>query len=176
MKKNSKSFEIALSAISCAIATAFLSLGILNNYLLGVGYMAACIALTVPLSRSFWLGDLLAYVATVILTLLFGGSAFIWRLLPFIIFFGLHPIANFVQFRFRINKILAFIVKAVWFDAMLYLSWRFLFNMTTSFEFVDRYIVPIIIVLGTLFFAFYDYMIVRCQMSANKIINKIKKQ
>lgn len=174
-KKNTKAFEIALSAISAAIATLFLSLGTLNNYLLALGTIVATLALTIPLSKSFWLGDLLAYIAASLLTLLFGGVAFIWRMLPFLTFFGLHPLANFLQFRLRIPKIPAFLFKALWFDGMLYLTWRFVFDMTTNFAFVDTYILPIIFIGGTLVFFVYDKMMIACQMSTNKIINKIRK-
>lgn len=175
MKKKSKSFEIALSAVSCAFATIFLVLGTLNNYLLVFGYIAGTLSLTIPLTRSFWLGDLLAYIAATILSLLFGGLAFFWRLLPFIMFFGLHPLVNFLQFRFRVNRWLAYLVKAAWFDAMLFLYWKFVCGMTSNFAFIDEYILPVILIGGTLVFFVYDFMIIRCQISANRIVKKIKR-
>ena len=42
--KKIPAFEIALSAVACAVATLFLSLGVLNNFLLATGYIVACFA------------------------------------------------------------------------------------------------------------------------------------
>lgn len=176
MKKEKKSFEIALSAISCAIAAIFLLLGSINNYFTVTGYIVGSLALTIPLSRGFWLGDILAYVASVLLALLLGGGAFFWRLLPFIVFFGLHPLVNYLQFKFKISKFIALPIKALWFDGTLFLIWKFIFNMTSRFEFLDEHIIPVILIGGTLVFIIYDYMIVRCQMSVNRLIDKIRKR
>ena len=73
MKKKISAFEIALSAIACAISTIFLSLGVLNDFLLATGYIVGCFAMMLPLAKGFIVGDALAYVATVLLTFLFGG-------------------------------------------------------------------------------------------------------
>ena len=43
--KYSRSFEIALSAISCAVAVVLLLIGLFSGYLLASGYLFAMIAL-----------------------------------------------------------------------------------------------------------------------------------
>jgi hypothetical protein len=173
--KKLPAFEIALSAMACAIATIFLSVGMLNNYLLATGYIVACFALMVPLSKGFILGDVLAYIATVALTFLFGASAVPWRLMPFILIFGLHPLINHLQLRFRWNLIVATVIKTLWFDGAVYLIWRFLFEMTTSFPLVDEYIIPVILVAGSVFFVVYDRLIFRCQAVIDRLIARLKK-
>ncbi|MBP5242055.1 MAG: hypothetical protein J6Z36_00010 [Clostridia bacterium] len=175
MKGKISAFEIALSAIAAAIGALFLSLGTLNNYLLATGYIVACFALMLPLSKGFILGDALAYVAIVLLSFLFGGLSVPWRMLPFIIFFGLHPLVNFLQLKFKWNQWIALVIKAVWFDVAAYLLWRFVFGMTNTFEWIDQYIIPVIIVGGTLFFVVYDHFIFRCQIAVDKIVSRIKK-
>ena len=52
--KHSKSFEIALSGISCAIAAGALELGILSGYLFATGYCIGILALMLPLSKQFY--------------------------------------------------------------------------------------------------------------------------
>ena len=54
--KNSKSFEIALSGISCAIAVAVLPLGIMTGVgsLTAAGYSVAVLAIMLPLSKQFF--------------------------------------------------------------------------------------------------------------------------
>lgn len=175
MNRKIPAFEIALSAMACAISTIFLSLGILNNYLLATGYIVACFALMLPLSKDFIWGDVLAYLATAGLSFLFGAAAAPWRLMPFILIFGLHPLVNHLQIRFKWNNLIALIFKTLWFDGALYLLWRFLFEMTTSFEWVDTYIIPVILVGGSVFFVVYDKLIFQCQRAVNRIIYRIRK-
>ena len=176
MKGKIPAFEIALSAIACAFATIFLSLGVLNNFLLATGYIVGCFALMLPLAKGFVWGDVLAYIATVLLTLLFGGISVPWRIVPFILFFGLHPLVNHLQVRLRWNTTLLLILKAIWFDIAMYLVWRFVFDMTTNFAWLDEYIIPAILIGGTLFFAVYDRMIYKCQDVVNQVVYRIKKQ
>ncbi len=176
MQKKISAFEIALSAIACALSTLFLSLGILNDFLLATGYIVGCFAMMLPLTKGFIVGDLLAYAATVLLTLLFGGISVPWRILPFVLFFGLHPLVNHLQLRFHWNKILLLIVKIIWFDVMAYLIWRFVFDMTTTFDWIDEYIIPVIAVGGSLFFIVYDRLIFRCQRAVDRIVLRIDKK
>lgn len=174
MKKIS-AYEIALSAVSCAFAAIALTVGTLWSILLFTGYLLASFALMIPLSKNCYIGDFLAYIGASLLALIFTGGR-IWDLLPFIVFFGLHPLANALQIRLKINRWLALGVKAVWFDAAMYLVWRFVFDMTTTFEFVDKFIVPIILVVGTLFFFAYDYMFFKCQINVNKLVDRLIKK
>lgn len=184
MKKYSKSFEIALSALSCAIAVGALSLGVFTGgYLLGLWYMIAILALMLPLSKQFVLGGFLAYVGTCILALALGAAAEFWSLVPFIMFFGPHPIANCLQTRFKINRIVAFIVKSVWFDCTLICGYFLIFGGMLGgsflpqkfYETVNKYIYVFIFTLGTLFFVVYDYMIFRCQSLVNRVVRRIRK-
>jgi hypothetical protein len=175
MKKQSKSFEIALSAVACAVATVFLTVGSLSPYLLMTGYLVGCFALMVPLSKDFIWGNVLAFLGASILSLLFGGIAYFWKLLPFYAFFGLHPLANYIQTRFRWNGIICFFVKALWFDGALFLCWYFALNMTVAFDWINEYIILIIFVGGTLFFALYDRMIMLCQKSVNAAVKRIRR-
>ena len=96
-RKYSHSFEIALSAISCAVAVVCLLVGFWSDILLASGYLFAMVALMVPLSKRFYVGGFLAYMGTVILAIIMGAAARFWDLVPFIMFFGLHPLINCLQ-------------------------------------------------------------------------------
>ena len=54
MKK--RSLQVALAALSCAVATIFLTAGIYVPFFLIAGYVFATIALMLPLSRKFYVG------------------------------------------------------------------------------------------------------------------------
>ena len=181
--KRPDSFQIALSGISCAVAVIFLSLGIISRFFVATGYMFGILALMVPLSKNFYLGDFLAYLGTCILTLIFGTAAGFWELVPFIMFFGLHPLINALQKKLKINKWLALLVKAVWFDFTIIVAYFLIFGGIIGGSFlpediyrvVNDYIYVFIFTLGTAFFVLYDYLIFKCQIMINIIVNKIKK-
>ena len=73
-RKYSHSFEIALSAISCAVAVVCLLVGFWSDILLASGYLFAMVALMVPLSKRFYVGGFLAYMGTVILAIIMGAE------------------------------------------------------------------------------------------------------
>ncbi len=175
MKKKITAHEIALSSLSCALATVLLTIGVFSELLLFTGYLLAGIALMMPLAKNSYRGFVLAYLATCGLSLIFNVARF-WDVLPFIMFFGLHPIVNELQLKSKINKWVACALKAVWFDVTMYVIWRFIFGMTTTIPFVDKYMVPLLLVLGTAFFVFYDYTMFKCRYNVNRLIDRIIKK
>lgn len=173
--KKITAYEIALSALACAMAVICLTVGVLSEVLLLTGYMLAAMAMMLPLAKGSYVGYGLAYVATCILSVLFSAARF-WEILPFIMFFGLHPFVNEMQLKIKINRWVACGIKALWFDAAAYLIWRFIFDMTTSISGLDAYMVPIILVVGTLFFGFYDYCTYRARDGINRLVARISKK
>lgn len=181
--KNSKSFEIALSGVSCAVAVLFLSLGILSGWLTATGYFVGVIALMVPLSKKFYFGDFFAYLGTCILTLIMGVAGRFWDLVPFIMFFGLHPLVNALQIKFKINRWLALLVKAVWFDCTLIVGYFLVYGGLLGgtllpeevYDVINRYIYLFIFTLGTLIFVVYDFLVFKCQSAVNALMYRIRK-
>ena len=181
--KHSKSFEIALSGIASAVAVVFLSLGILSGWLTATGYFFGVLALMLPLARKFYWGAFAAYISTCILTLIMGVVGRPWYLVPFIMFFGLHPLINALQEKFKINMWIALAIKAVWFDGTLIAAYHLVYGgllgggflPQSVYDVVNKYIYLFIFTLGTLFFIAYDYIVVRAQKMVNALICRIKK-
>lgn len=161
--------------MSCAISTILLTVGIYSEFLLFTGYLLGCVALMLPLAKQSYWGYVLSYLATCLLTLIFGLSRFL-DLLPFIAFFGLHPIVNELQLKTKINRWVACLIKAIWFDATMYVIWRFVFAVTTGIAFLDQYILPIILIGGTAFFVFYDYAMYKWRAGVNVLVARITRK
>ena len=165
-----------MAGVATAIATLFLAVGNITSILLFVGYMVASIALSLPLAKGSYIGYAMAYVATLLLTVLIIGTAgYFIDLLPFILFFGLHPLLNDLQERLRIKKWLAFLVKCVWFDGAMLLFW-WLVVQTTGVSWLDAYAVPIVLVGSTLYFALYDYAFYRLNKQIFALLSRILKK
>ena len=176
MKRPHKAFEIALSAIACAAAAGFLMLGSVNRVLLVTGYLVATFAIMVPLSKDFWWGSALCYLAAGLIAL----PVSLWYVVPYFAFFGLHPIVNRLQNRFVHKKplvALCEVLKAVWFDLAMWLSWFVLTRMTgMPFpDYIEQYLYYILFLGGTLFFFVYDFLIFACQKSVDTVVYRIRK-
>lgn len=168
-------YEVALSALACALATVFLTIGLYTEIFLFTGYMFASVCLLLPLSKKCYIGYILAYIGTCILSFIFGSGRF-WDLFPFLAFFGLHPLVNELQLKTKIPYWIACGIKALWFDGVVYLIGRFLLDMTTSLPIADKYIIPLIFVLGTAFFVFYDFVFFRWRFTVNALVRRIVKK
>ena len=48
--------------------------------------------------------------------------------------------------------------------------------MNASFDFVNRFIIPVILIGGTLFFFVYDIMFSKCQIAVNSLVQRIIKK
>lgn len=187
--KNNKSFEIALSGISCAVSVIFLSLGILSGWLLATGYFVGIIAMMLPLSKKFYRGDFLAYLGTCILTVVMGAAAKFWDIVPFVMFFGLHPLVNSVQLKnrkgakFGWRDALWFVLKALWFDVTLIVGYFLVYDGVLGgslfpqsvYDAVNKYIYLIIFTAGTVAFIVYDFLVFRCQRAVDYLIGKVKR-
>lgn len=180
MKRSSRSFQIALSALACAVAAGALTMGSYVHFLFAAGYLIAIFAIMVPLSKDFYWGATLTYLGAALLAFLFCGFAFL-QLLPFVAFFGLHPIINRLQLRLVKRKpfhILWEVLKAAWFDGALLLIWFTLgdilgFTSATWYPYISSRLYLFVFLAGTVAFVIYDILIYFCQRSIDAIVKRI---
>ncbi|MDE6850710.1 MAG: hypothetical protein K2J54_05220 [Clostridia bacterium] len=188
MPKNNRfnSFEIALSGVSCGIAVLFLSLGILSGWLLATGYFVGVLAMLIPLSKDFFKGGFGAYAGTCILTVIMGAAAKFWDLVPFIMFFGLHPLVNALikaKAKKRWVSWVALAIKAVWFDCTLIVGYYLVFGgllggsllPQSVYDIFNKYIFLFIFTVGTLVGVIYDFLVMRCQLAVDAVVARIRK-
>ena len=178
--KNSR--IIALSAVSAAFAVALLALGAFIEVIDISCVMFAGMAMMLPLSKKSYLGAFLAYLAAALLSLILTGGRFA-VIVPFAMFFGLHPIVNALQVKFKINKILSVIVKDVWFLLSMFVYFLVLtavtgYNIFEDFSFIPenlhKFLIPGLFVLGAGFFVLYDLVMMRFQRVVDDVVERIK--
>ena len=171
--KNSKSRVIALSAISAAFALVLLVLGSYIEVLdLSCLFMAS-LALMLPLAKGYRMGGFLAYLASALLAFILTGMR-LQVLIPFAMFFGLHPLANDIQRKYKINVILATAIKAAWFIATLFVMYYFTSMFIVEHEVIKQYINYVLVIGGGLVFIVYDWFMVYFQRAINSIVARLK--
>lgn len=176
MKKSSRSFEIALSATAAAVGAVFLMLGSLSPGLLAAGYLIAAFALMLPLTKGFVFGSALAYLAAGLLSVFVS----LWKIVPYAVFFGLHPIVNYLQKKYVKRtplKAVCLLGKTIWFDFSMWLSFFVLTRMAGMVfpAYVETYFYLILFLGGSIFFWVYDLLMFYCQKSADLFVRRIRR-
>jgi len=124
--------EVAYASIAAALSAAFLAVGFYLQLAEFLWYFLATMMLMIPLSKGYIRGALFAYAVSSLLALMLCAFQF-YFILPYVVFMGLHPIINAIMDKHHFSVWLGHIVKAIWFDAAVYLMIRF----TALFLFID---------------------------------------
>lgn len=164
---------IALSAITTALSVIFIVIGaFIETFDLSCLFMAS-VCLMLPLSKNMRLGAFLSYIATAILSFIFSGVRF-QILIPYVMFFGLHPIFNEIVVYKKWNKFLAFLIKAVWFIGTLFVTYYFTSMFIFENEIILKYINIVLPIGGLIVFVIYDFVMLRFQVMTRAIIERFK--
>lgn len=173
---------IALSAISAAFAVVLLALGAFIEVIDISCVMLAGLAIMLPLAKKSYIGAFLSYAASALLALILTSARFT-VIVPYAMFFGLHPIANALQEKYKINRIVAVIVKDVWFLLSMFVYYKLLVALSGYDLFADfamipdsfkPFLAPALFVFGGIFFVFYDMVMVRMQRLVDYVVYKLK--
>lgn len=171
-----KSKTIALCAVSTAFALIFLTVGAyIPDLDLSCIFMAS-LCMMIPLSKKSIKGAFMTYIATVLLSFLLTGVR-LQVIIPFALFFGLHPVINSIltaKVKSKLISFILFLVKAVWFIITLYITYYFTQMFVGLNEKIEKYIEIIIPIAGLLFFIVYDFIMLRFQRTVDLLIQRLK--
>lgn len=163
---------IALSSLSTALGVVFLVIGAYFPMVELSALFMASVTVMLPLTKNSYKSALLAYGATAILAFVFAVSRFHMSLL-FLTFFGIHPIVNYFQMKSAKNLWFLFIIKCVWFIGVCFLMFYVFSMFIVEHELINKILPLVIIVIGTLFFIVYDYLMIRFQKMAEQIVKRL---
>lgn len=174
-----KSRVVALSAICSAFAIIFMAMGAIIPTFDYSGIFMASLCTMLPLSKKSWKGGLMTYAATMALSFIFFFGANPAMVITYSIFFGAHPTVSYLLREKKFNKILAIIIKTIWFVGSLLL----VYTLFSSFLFEDsilsnqtfqKYAYLLLSIGGALLFIAYDAVMKYFQNGLDKTIEKLK--
>lgn len=175
-----KSYVIALSGISCALALICVVGSIFVEFMNLTFAVLAAIFVSMPLTQKSWVGGILSYISTSIFAFLIGNI----NALPFILFFGAYAIIQWSieekLFPLLKNKIakysVGYALKLAYFEAVIAIYW-FLFNtLIPSFVLFGKTIkltYLIIALAGIPIFLLYDLMMHLVFKNFTFLINRV---
>jgi hypothetical protein len=170
---------IALSALCSAFAIIFLTVGAFIPVFDYSAIFMAGMCTMLPLAKKSWKGGLMSYMATAALSFIFFFGTNPAMVVTYTIFFGAHPTVSYLLKEKKFNKILATIIKIVWFVGALML----VYTLFSSFLFEDsiltnqtfqKYAYLILAVGGAILSIVYDLVMMHFQTAIDKTIEKLK--
>ena len=169
---------VSLSGISAALAIIFILFAIYIPNVKIACYVIASLSISLPLVKKSIIGAVLSYVASSIISFLLASI----NVLPFIIFFGLYSIIEYVldfvlYQREKLNKtfkiILIIIIKIAYYFAAFFAMFYLMKIAISDFAlFGITWTLPLLLFAGFVFFAIYDYLYRKAYIMMEKVILK----
>lgn len=164
---------IALSSLCTAFAAVLLTVGAYFPTLSYSCIFLASVVILLPLAKNTYKGAVLTVIASTLLSFLIASFSF-ETALPFVLFFGFHPIVSKVFKEKNLNKFLAYLIKDVWFVAAMLACYLLTDMFITDNEIFQKYMIYIIIFGGSILFIVYDYMMSYFQRAMDVISKRLK--
>lgn len=164
MKRNRKKisrqeavYRVALAGISAAVALLMVWLGVVVRFSTIAFFIAASVALMVPLSQKYYLSSVLAYVVSAGLSFAVAGDVF--SVMGYVVYFGPMAIISGIMLNHsdKINRWVQLIVKIVYINGALALLYFVCHNIVLNSSIVDKVQYWMIALFGTIILVALDY-------------------
>ena len=150
-------YRVALAGISAAVALLMVWLGVVVRFSTIAFFIAASVALMVPLSQKYYLSSVLAYVVSAGLSFAVAGDVF--SVMGFVVYFGPMAIISGIILNHsdKINRWVQLIVKIVYINGALALLYFVCHNIVLDSSIVDKVQYWMIALFGTIILVALDY-------------------
>ena len=150
-------YRVALAGISAAVALIMVWLGVVVRFSTIAFFIAASVALMVPLSQKYYLSSVLAYVVSAGLSFAVAGDVF--SVMGYVVYFGPMAIISGIMLNHsdKINRWVQLIVKIVYINGALALLYFVCHNIVLDSSIVDKVQYWMIALFGTIILVALDY-------------------
>ena len=150
-------YRVALAGISAAVALPMVWLGVVVRFSTIAFFIAASVALMVPLSQKYYLSSVLAYVVSAGLSFAVAGDVF--SVMGYVVYFGPMAIISGIMLNHsdKINRWVQLIVKIVYINGALALLYFVCHNIVLDSSIVDKVQYWMIALFGTIILVALDY-------------------
>ena len=152
-------YRVALAGISAAVALLMVWLGVVVRFSTIAFFIAASVALMVPLSQKYYLSSVLAYVVSAGLSFAVAGDVF--SVMGYVVYFGPMAIISGIMLNHsdKINRWVQLIVKIVYINGALALLYFVCHNIVLDSSIVDKVQYWMIALFGTIILVALDYAV-----------------
>ena len=166
MKRNRKKisrqeavYRVALAGISAAVALLMVWLGVVVKFSTVAFFIAAAVALMVPLSQKYYLSSVLAYVVSAGLSFLVAGDVF--SVMGYVVYFGPMAIISgaMLNHKDKIKWWVQLIVKIAYINGALALLYFVCHNIVIDESISDKLPYWAIALTGTVLLVAIDFVL-----------------
>lgn len=150
-------YRVALAGISAAVALLMVWLGVVVRFSTIAFFIAASVALMVPLSQKYYLSSILAYVVSAGLSFAVAGDVF--SVMGYVVYFGPMAIISGIMLNHsdKIKWWVQLIVKIAYINGALALLYFVCHNIVLDSSIVDKVQYWMIALFGTIILVALDY-------------------
>ena len=165
------SYRAALGGISSALSLLFLVLAVYIPAGQLALYALSSVALLLPLKKGLYKTALLCYAAVSLLALLLTGN--ILYVVPYWLFFGLHPMVLSLLLKYKVNFILSEIIKLLFFNVVFFAAYQL--SALFFLEGLENQLYIVLAAVGTAAFLVYDYLLTNIFQKSDRYMDRIFK-
>ncbi|MCM1306194.1 MAG: hypothetical protein NC037_03340 [Bacteroides sp.] len=150
-------YQLALAGISAAIALLFVGLSVLVRFSTVAFYVAASVAIMVPLAKRYYLAGFFAYAVAAALGFVIAGD--IYTVAGFVAYFGPMALITGIMYNKKVKWYIALPVKVVYINGALALLYFVCHTIMIDASIMDKLSYPIIALVGTIALVLIDYVL-----------------
>lgn len=163
-------YSIALAGISAGLALLLVWLGVITNYTTIAFFVAASLAVVVPLTKKYYVSSIIAYAVSAGLSFVVTGN--IISVIGYIIYFAPTAILTGVFCNLKLKLWLQLIIKLVFINIVLAILY-FLFGSIIISQDVVEIKYWMVAVIGSICLILIDILVQVCYKQINILMGKV---
>jgi len=164
-------YQIALAGISAAIALLFVGLSVIVRFSTIAFYVAASLAIMVPLTKKYYFAGVFAYVASAALGFVIAGDINV--VVGFVAYFGPMALITGIMCNLKVKWYIAVPVKIIYINGALALMYFVCKTIMLDASIMDKISYPIIAVVGTVILIAIDFLLQFCFERLKPLMEKV---
>ncbi len=150
-------YQIALAGISAAVALLFVWLGVLVKYSTAAFFIAASLAIMVPLTKKYWLASFFAYAVSAGLGFVIAGD--IVAVSGYIVYFGPMALITGILYNLKAKWYIALPIKVVYINGALALLYFVCHTIIIDASLMSKIKYWVVALVGTILLVAIDFVI-----------------
>lgn len=150
-------YQLALAGISAAIALLFVWLSVIVRFSTIAFYVAASVAIMVPLTKRYYIAGFFAYIVSAVLGFVIAGD--IYTVVGYVAYFGPMALITGIMCNLKVKWFIALPIKVVYINgalALLYFACHTIMIDASIMEKINYWVVALV---GTIALVLIDYVL-----------------
>lgn len=158
MKKNRQRiiYEVALGGVAAGIATLLVSLSVVVKYGTIGFFIAACVALMIPLSQKYYFASIAAYIASSLISFAITGDFF--SVAGYVVYFAPMSILSGIFIEKKVKRYISLPIKIVYINLALAFLYYVAGNIMISEELIGEVPYWAVAIVGTVVLVAIDVL------------------